>query len=323
MEVDEKVSIIVPVYNVEKYLNKCLNSIICQTYKNIEIIVVNDGSTDDSYSIMEDWKRKDNRVKIYSKENGGLSDARNFGVKKSSGNYLMFIDSDDYIDNKMVEIMYKDIKLNNSDFCFCNIYYQYDDHKKIAVDIKNQSRTFSGKGKFSFLFDLHKKISVMACNKMYRKSLFDGITYPLNKLNEDEYVIYDLINKSNVISYISKPLYYYYQRGNSIMHKFNSKRFEVFDLLENRTKKFESEKLIEFANKNDIFNYIISVNNLCDYKMSKDYNKDIFNTNYQKMKKLKRKIKHYDQKFLDRNELIKLKLSMISFNLYYLLKRIR
>ena len=114
------ISIIIPVYNVEKYLDKCINSVLMQTYKNIEILLINDGSTDSSGQICESYAKKDSRIKVIHKENGGLSDARNVGIEHSTGSYIMFVDSDDYIDCNMASVLYNLLNSTNSDMAICN-----------------------------------------------------------------------------------------------------------------------------------------------------------------------------------------------------------
>ena len=131
-----KISIIVPVYNTEKYLSKCLNSLIKQTYKDIEIIVVNDGSKDKSLEIAKKIAKQDNRIKVFNKENGGLSSARNFGIEKASGEYIGFVDSDDYIKENMFEILYNMIKEANAKIAICG-WYLVEDNQIISINFED------------------------------------------------------------------------------------------------------------------------------------------------------------------------------------------
>ena len=133
---DKLVSIVVPVYNVDKYLDKCVNSIINQKYKNLEIILVDDGSTDESGKKCDLWAEKDNRIRVIHKENGGLSDARNVGIDNSKGYYISFIDSDDFIENDMIEVLLKEIKENNCDISICGYYKTYVDKDEIIDNSK-------------------------------------------------------------------------------------------------------------------------------------------------------------------------------------------
>ncbi|MBR1540013.1 MAG: glycosyltransferase [Clostridia bacterium] len=129
---EELISIIVPVYKVEKYLDKCINSIVSQTYKNLEVILVDDGSPDSCGKMCDEWTQKDTRIKVIHKENGGLSDARNFGLDCAKGKYIQFVDSDDYIEKDMIEFLYKNLKENNADISICS-NYMVDEENVINV----------------------------------------------------------------------------------------------------------------------------------------------------------------------------------------------
>ncbi len=212
------ISIVVPVYNVEKYLKKCIDSIINQTYKNLEIILVDDGSPDNCGKICDDYAEIDNRIKVIHKKNGGLSDARNVGIKNSLGKYISFVDSDDYIKSNMIEELYKAIK-EGSQISICNRLEYFE-----SMNPPKSKKSFVNDNEFlimdkkegiaelcSFrLFDM----SVWA--KLYKKNLFDTIEFPIGKLSEDYYIMYKLFDKCQKISYINKPLYIYNQRQGSI-----------------------------------------------------------------------------------------------------------
>ena len=207
------ISIIVPVYNVEKYVEKCLISIINQTYKNIEIIIVNDGSVDNSKKICESLKKKDKRIKLYNIKNIGLSGARNYGIEKSKGKYISFIDSDDYIDNNMIETLYNNLIKEKADISCCSFYEVFKDEiikkneeEKYYVMNKKQAikKTFLDRG-----------LDVYTWNKLYKKELFDNIKFPLGKKSQDRFVMYEIFDNTNKIVYDSICLYYYVQRNNS------------------------------------------------------------------------------------------------------------
>lgn len=227
------VSMVIPVYNVEKYLEKCLISIINQTYKNIEIILVDDGSSDCSGVICEKFAKKDGRIHIIKKKNGGLSDARNVGINNSRGDYICFVDSDDYVDKNYVLKMYSSLLTNNADICICNFFPVTEEGNKSKKQYgsKLSNSVFLNSSINSILLsDLNVSMTV-AWNKMYKKSLFEGIRYPTGKLHEDEWTTYKLLYKSARICTIDDELYYYVQRTNSIT---NSKRkisnaFDVFE----------------------------------------------------------------------------------------------
>lgn len=218
-----KISIIVPVYNVEKYLIRCLDTLVSQTIDDYEIILVNDGSKDNSLVICEDYYRQyPNLIKLFSKENGGLSDARNFGIDKAKGEYLAFIDSDDWVDKDMMSLMYDKAVYTNADIVVCDIEYQYEDG----------STKYSSGGDFDTL-DVLEDLSVMminnsACNKIYRRLLFNERRFPKGLWYEDLATIPLIILTSKIIAKIDRPFYKYFQRNDSIMHTDNIKVFDIY-----------------------------------------------------------------------------------------------
>ena len=234
---EELISVIVPIYNVEKYLNKCIESIINQSYSNLEIILVDDGSKDNSGVMCDSYLLKDNRIKVIHKENGGLSDARNVGIEKAKGEYIIFIDSDDWIDKKMIETLYNIIKKDNSDISICDYFLAYSEEiqtQKEDIEIINLSNIEALKK----IYDKDLGVCmIVAWNKLYKRNLFkDDIRYPYGKIHEDEFTTYKLLYKAKKISYINQKMYYYRQRENSIMNKpFNKKRLDVLEAFEQRS----------------------------------------------------------------------------------------
>ena len=160
-------------YSVEKYLNKCVDSIINQTYQNLEIILVNDGSPDNCGSICEEYALKDQRIKLINKENGGLSDARNFGLDIATGDYICFIDSDDYIDNYYIEKLLYNIIETNSDISVCDFWYIDEFGKKWARKEKEE-KIYTSFEAIKDIFTTLQNTEVMVWNKMYKRSLFGG-----------------------------------------------------------------------------------------------------------------------------------------------------
>ena len=223
---EDLVSVIVPIYNVEKYLNKCVDSIVNQTYKNLEIVLVDDGSTDDSGKICDEYAGKDSRIKVVHKENGGLSDARNNGIDISNGRYLAFIDSDDWIEPNMIEKMYSNAIENNADISVC----QYEIvHSREAVINNNHGRIFVYEGT-DIVLAMYKyaMFASHACNKIYGKELFNGIRYPVGKLYEDQYTTYKLLWKAKRLVCTEEKYYYYYMRNGSIVNgRFDEKKLDV------------------------------------------------------------------------------------------------
>lgn len=213
---NELISLVVPIYNVEKYLDKCIKSLIDQTYNNIEIILVNDGSTDNSIEICEKWRKLDSRIIIINKENGGLSDARNFGINVANGRYLCFIDSDDFVGKDMIKKLYESIKKYKADISICNRYHIFDNGNKFIKFKQNEDDLVMTNEEAIFQMNNFEYFDMSVCTKMFKKELFDDLKFPKGKISEDFYVMYKLLDKSTVIIYISEPLYYYYQRSGSI-----------------------------------------------------------------------------------------------------------
>lgn len=226
-----KISIIVPVYNTEKYLSKCLNSLIKQTYKDIEIIVVNDGSKDKSLEIAKKFAKQDNRIKVFNKENGGLSSARNFGIEKASGEYIGFVDSDDYIKENMFEILYNMIKEANAKIAICG-WYLVEDSQIRTCNFKCKKLVLNDEQAIDMLLN-HVSFDNFACNKLFHRALFKDVIFPVGELLEDLSTIYKLIHEAKVIVVDSNPLYYYVLHSNSITSNLykqvNPDSFKVFE----------------------------------------------------------------------------------------------
>lgn len=225
------ISVVVPIYNVEKYMVRCIDSIINQTYRNLEIILVDDGSLDNSGKICDEYKNKDDRIKVIHKKNGGLSDARNKGLDISNGKYILFIDSDDYIHKNMIEILYNNLISTNADISICKFKIIYDEiNNENEDEFTNQIEVFDKKSVFQNFFNDKSLETIVAWNKLYKKELFDTIRYPFGKIHEDEYVIHHLLYKTEKVVYTTAELYYYIKREGSITAKKSSKR--IMDKME-------------------------------------------------------------------------------------------
>lgn len=213
------ISIIVPIYKVEKYLHRCVNSILNQSYSFIEVILVDDGSPDKCFQICDEYAEKDKRIRVIHKKNGGLSDARNEGLKIAKGEYILFVDSDDYIHHNMIEIMYQTLQKDKSDLVICSFEkvdefgVVFEDQNYLKVDnVVNKTKVLD-----SLLTDTGWNL-VPAWNKLYSRQALKGISFPQGRINEDEFVIHYIINNCDNISLVSKPLYYYVQRNGSIVN---------------------------------------------------------------------------------------------------------
>lgn len=197
------ISVIVPIYNVEKYISKCLNSIINQTYKNLEILLVDDGSLDNCLQICNKFRKKDERIQVIHKKNGGVSSARNIGIDKSHGEYILFVDPDDWLESNMIEILYDSIKTNECDIVACDYYINYEDnevkHNQLREDmiISNQDEMYK------YLFD-EKYYAGYLWNKLIRKDLIDKLNL---KFDENVRVCEDLLFLSKLMSVCEKIIY--------------------------------------------------------------------------------------------------------------------
>lgn len=207
------VSIIVPIYNIEKYLERCINSIMNQTYKNIEVILVDDGSTDGSGKICDCYERMDTRVSVFHEKHGGTSRARNIGLSHAKGDFIGFVDSDDYIEPDMYETLlcYMDDEV---DLVCCGRRRVIPGGKSFNAYCVGAVRKFSSQKAVEELL-LNRGISYSVCTKLFRSELFQGIRFPIGKNSEDMPVAYDLIKKSRNIVHIGKAKYYNFYRENS------------------------------------------------------------------------------------------------------------
>ena len=221
-----EISIIVPVYDVEKYLENCIESILNQTFKDFELILVDDGSTDNSGKICDIYEKKDSRIKVIHKNNGGLSSARNAGLDIACGKYVGFIDSDDSIHPRMYEILYDLIKKYESDISCCNYKKIYDIFKDEYENVNSlEVIEMSNIEAIKNLYDKEIGVKlVIAFNKLYRNNLFDNIRYKVGRVHEDEFMAHRILYNCKKITYVDNELYYYLQREGSIMSQISYKR---------------------------------------------------------------------------------------------------
>ena len=231
-----KVSVIVPIYNVEKYLEKCINSLLSQTLEDIQIILVNDGSKDNSGNIAKEYEKNNkDRVIYLEKENGGLSDARNYGLKYATGDFIAFLDSDDYIEKNAYEEMYNKAIEENADYVECDFIWEFPN--KIRVD-----KQYPYKNKKEML----SFVRVVAWNKLIKRQLIidTNLEFPTGLRYEDIEFTYKLIPFLNKFAYVDNPFIHYVQREGSIANVQNERTAEIFTVLDN---------VIEFYKKNNIY----------------------------------------------------------------------
>ena len=228
---EELISVIVPVYNVERYVEKCIQSICCQTCRNLEIILVDDGSMDHSGAICDEWAGKDPRIRVIHKKNGGLSDARNAGIEIAAGAWYMFVDSDDTITPDTVERLYDAAMTHNGEIAVCNMVRIYDDGATEPFYSPVQELTvWNGQQRFETL----KQPS--ACNKLFRAELFEGVRFPKGKFYEDTFVYHVLAHRAQRIVLTGHDGYYYLSRRESILGhpKFTDRYFDFIEAVYTR-----------------------------------------------------------------------------------------
>ena len=238
---DSLISVIVPIYKVEKYLSKCVDSVVNQTYKNLEIILVDDGSPDNCPKICDEYAKQDSRIKVIHKENGGLSDARNAGMKIATGEYVAFIDSDDYISDDFIETLYTTMKAENSDIVECDIV-KFEDGTPPVIEKENcEVNSFLTEKGLSLLI-AENKFHQHVWNKLYKSEIALKIPFAKGKLNEDEFWTYQIFGQAEKVTKINKSMYFYLQRSGSIMgENFNLRRLDALEAKAERQKYIEEK----------------------------------------------------------------------------------
>ena len=248
----EKISVIIPVYNVGAYVEKCIESVCRQTYEELEIILVDDGSTDSSGKICDEWAENDNRIVVLHQENRGLSGARNAGLEKATGEYVTFLDSDDYIAPTTYEEMLRAGKQFQADVTISGFQKVYhSDEETVTGD--GSVVCVTGREAAAKLYASKDEylLTVVAWNKLYRKeALPEDFSFPEGRIHEDEYTSYRLIYPLSKVVYLDRRLIYYRQRKDSIVHsKFSLKRLDALPVLKEAIRYFEGKSDYELANK--------------------------------------------------------------------------
>lgn len=241
---DIAISIIVPIYNLDYLLSKCVDSILAQTFTNFELILVNDGSTDNSGEMCEKYAEADSRVKVIHKENGGVASSRNAGLKVAQGKYIGFVDNDDFVNKFMFETLYNHAILHSSDIVICD-FQEVDEGqslpKEYSSDYKIQQ--FNNIEALNQLYTPKNVTFVVPWNKLYKRYLFNEIQYKHGNINDDETVAHKLLYYSQKITYIKTRLYYYVQRkGSQMDSSFSIKRFDAIYALKDREVFFRKVK---------------------------------------------------------------------------------
>lgn len=227
----ELISVIVPIYNVEAYLGKCIQSIASQSYENLQIILVDDGATDRSGDICDQWAKKDSRIQVIHKANGGLSDARNAGMAVANGKWVSFIDSDDFISADTLERMFLAATENNCDIAVCNIVRIYDDNStEPFYQPASDLQILSGDTRYDTLYQ------PSVCNKLFRKELLENVCFPKGKYYEDTFVYHILAHRAKTIALTGHDGYYYLSRRDSILGQpvYTDRYFDMIEAVYQR-----------------------------------------------------------------------------------------
>lgn len=271
-----KVSVIVPVYNTAPYLRKCLDSLVNQTLVDIEIIVVNDGSPDNSQEIIDDFTSKHPQIKGFLKQNGGLSDARNFGIDQAKGEFIGFVDSDDFVSVEMFEKMYQKAMENEADIVLCDL--EKVNEKGEAFRDLPQSPQLPERIELEKDFTLFGEMACFACNKLFRKELFKDLKFKKGIHFEDIELIPQLILVSKIIAKINQPFYKYFERQDSITKTHTVKGYDMFLAIKNVKEAFEQSSYSNFKKDFDrffIFQGYYSYLGYVAYVQDKDLKKEM------------------------------------------------
>lgn len=314
-----KVSIIIPIFNVEKYVHKTIDSVTNQTEKDIEIILVDDGSTDGSGKICDEYALKDERIRVIHKTNGGLSSARNVGIKVASSDYIMLLDGDDFLNAHAVSILNETMEKYPSDF----IQFHYQEVRENDNDlIENHNeqiyQAHSLQEMYSNLYKAGGEFA-SACTKMYRKDVIKEVLFK-NIRHEDEMWCTDAFRNGMTVTYIPNVLYYYVMRENSIIHSsFNLKKLDVFKVIDERIKTLEYNNLQEYIHieYERMFMSIISLYSQTSKKSERNMLKDIYMNNKNSLYKNAR----FDGKFKLLTKLMRINFKfIIIYRLYWKFK---
>lgn len=259
------ISIIIPIYNVEKYLDKCVNSVVRQTYADLEIILIDDGSPDHCPQICDAWAKKDDRIKVIHKQNGGLSDARNVGLNNSTGDFVMFLDSDDYISDNMCETLMALIKKYNVSMAMCDFVSFYEDEPIVVKGEDIVVNYYDEKKLRNLIYESNIESLVMSCAKLFKKEVFNKLRYPLGRLHEDEFLIHEILYNAGTMVHTNEKMYYYLNRKTGITGTKKQKNImDTLQAFKNRNK-FLMEKFPEDKNKNNLL-YLGNLRRLYIYK---------------------------------------------------------
>lgn len=296
-----KISVIVPVYNVEKYLDKCIKSILNQTYTNLEIILVNDGSTDNCGGICDYYAEIDKRIKVIHQKNCGLSNARNTGLSVAQGEYIGFVDSDDWIEPIMYETLLNLSERYRADVSTCLIRKWTSGRQNWPAQSTEEVNVLESKSAIEYMYT-GRLTGFSACNKLYTRNIFHIINFPENRIYEDAAIMYKVYYRANKVVYINQCLYNYISRSNSITKmRFSNKRFdavlnyqetysymeknlpEVCEILNNDYLKTLRNMVVDIVNENKLYKnykYLLIISKFARNEIEKFLNNRLISINH-------------------------------------------
>ncbi len=253
------VSVIVPVYNVEQYLSECVDSILLQTFEDFELILVDDGSTDQCGVMCDNYVSQDERVKVIHTQNSGLSAARNEGIALARGKYIAFVDSDDVVNIHYLEMLVQSLNNYNADIAVCQTisFEEEFDWKKDFV--QGEAICLSNREAVLGAYDFYRNSAIMACSKLFRRELFDQIRFPVGRIHEDQFIIPILYYKASCVVVLNERLYGYRIRHSSIIHQnFSLRRFDDIEALDQCITFFDANDEAELSNAAQTMKHTIS-----------------------------------------------------------------
>ena len=258
----ETISIIVPIYNVENYLKSCLDSVMSQTFKDFEVLMVNDGSTDNSATICQAYAECDSRFRYFEKENGGLSDARNYGLDRAQGSYITFLDADDFLFENYLEKLYQASRLSDSDILiggYCRFdgsdFYFYNDHFKSESLISFTSA--QAIQVLDSMLDVPFLTFSIACGKLFKRDLFNELRFPYGKYAEDQFLIWKLYMKADKIHVFNNASYVYRMNPSGLSSVFSLKHLDYIDALEERIRATKDLEGIDIQHSFNMYDYVL------------------------------------------------------------------
>ena len=299
----ELISVIIPVYNVETYLERCLDTVVNQTYTNLEIICINDGSTDDSLGICKKYAARDERIRIIDQENRGLAYVRNKGIESATGEYLSFIDSDDYVDINYIEEMYNIIKKHNVDMAVANVIYEKDNMESYSL-LKHEydkEHILNKNEIMSEYLNTEGGIGNYIVNKLYTRKVLEGVYFPESKLFEDAFTMFKILNNVETVCITNNGRYHYCLRDDSITGLYNPAESDNFDLIDSNISKTEyvCQNFPEYADR--AFHHLFIAYMGIFYKVIPVYSekKDVMIKYFSIVRNIKKK---NNVKFLDKKD---------------------